>query len=297
MVDFQDNKISERLKYLRKQLNLNQKEFAERIGYKQNTVSEAETGKRSIAKRYLETVVDKFNVSHAWLFTGIGTMFDGFSPDQEQQIREIPREHFEDIIKKAFKIDRLEDLSEVVNKLDAFAGGLDKVAIGNHKDKITQLGPHKFRVAHKLVPPFAEDAYLKSLLSPTSENFNDYETHEVLFSSVSFTEYRSFIMVGDLMDDGTIDSIPDRTVVTGYSIGKDYLLYSMFYDNYFQWAIVHSEKKVLIREITDFNKDTGEISLKCLKNGEVGEVINIDDVLELYPVVSKTLPESCFRKK
>ena len=74
--------ISQNLKKVRVALGLNQKEFGEKIGYKQNTVSESEkrTGsiedKRSISLRYLEAVIKHYHVNQKFLETGEGEMFD-----------------------------------------------------------------------------------------------------------------------------------------------------------------------------------------------------------------------------
>ena len=59
--------ISERIKELRKHLNLTQTEFGDKIGLKQNTVGQMESGSRSVTERTIILICEKFNVNKVWL--------------------------------------------------------------------------------------------------------------------------------------------------------------------------------------------------------------------------------------
>lgn len=63
-----------RFKEIRKTLNLNQKEFAEKLKIKQSQVSEIESGKRSIAASIVLSLIDNLNINRQWLETGEGEM-------------------------------------------------------------------------------------------------------------------------------------------------------------------------------------------------------------------------------
>lgn len=66
----------ERLKKLRKEvLNLSQAEFGEKIGLKQTTVANIETGTIALTQRNFENICRVFNVRPEWLETGKGEMF------------------------------------------------------------------------------------------------------------------------------------------------------------------------------------------------------------------------------
>lgn len=56
-----------RLKELRIKNNLNQKELADKLGYKQNTISQWESGKRLMDSDTLEKIADFFGVSTDYL--------------------------------------------------------------------------------------------------------------------------------------------------------------------------------------------------------------------------------------
>ena len=60
--------ISERLKELRLQRGLTQKELAEILGIKRNTYSDLENGKCEANYEKLEKIADFFGVSLDWLF-------------------------------------------------------------------------------------------------------------------------------------------------------------------------------------------------------------------------------------
>lgn len=67
--------MKERLKKLRKELDLTQQKFAERIGVKQNTVAQYEIGRNEPIDSVITLICREFNVNEIWLRTGEGDMF------------------------------------------------------------------------------------------------------------------------------------------------------------------------------------------------------------------------------
>lgn len=67
--------MNERLKELRRTLNLTQQAFADRLGVKRNTVATYETGKSNPSDAAVLLICREFNVSEIWLRTGEGEMF------------------------------------------------------------------------------------------------------------------------------------------------------------------------------------------------------------------------------
>lgn len=65
-----------RIKELRKVLNLNQQEFAKKIGVGQSTLGMIEVGKRTVNDRHVKLICSEFNVNEEWLRTGSGEMFN-----------------------------------------------------------------------------------------------------------------------------------------------------------------------------------------------------------------------------
>ena len=70
-----ETKINERLQKLRKSLNLNQIEFAERVGLTSSSISRIESGKTIITEQNIRFICMIFNTSEDWLRNGTGEMF------------------------------------------------------------------------------------------------------------------------------------------------------------------------------------------------------------------------------
>lgn len=68
--------MNERIRKLRKTLDLTQSAFAEKIGMKQNSVALVESGKRNISDYALRVICREFNVNEVWLRDGEGEMFN-----------------------------------------------------------------------------------------------------------------------------------------------------------------------------------------------------------------------------
>ena len=68
--------INERIKQVRKEHNLNQKEFGDKVGLKQSAVSSMEQSGGSVIDRNIRLICDTFNVSEDWLRTGEGEMYE-----------------------------------------------------------------------------------------------------------------------------------------------------------------------------------------------------------------------------
>lgn len=75
--------MRDRIRYLRKQLDLTQQEFAERIGVKRNTIATYETGRNEPIDAVVSLICREFNVDENWLRTGDGEMFVKKTEEEE----------------------------------------------------------------------------------------------------------------------------------------------------------------------------------------------------------------------
>ena len=75
--------MQNRIKQVRKALNLNQAEFGERIGVKQSTVTAYECGNRTPLDAVIAMICKTFNVNETWLRTGEGEMFAPVDPENQ----------------------------------------------------------------------------------------------------------------------------------------------------------------------------------------------------------------------
>lgn len=75
--------MNERLKALRKALNLTQQEFADRLNIKRNTIANYEAGRNKPIDAVCTLICREFNVSEAWLRDGVGEMYMTRTMNQE----------------------------------------------------------------------------------------------------------------------------------------------------------------------------------------------------------------------
>ena len=66
--------MKERIKALRKALDLTQQEFADKIGMKRNTVANYETGRNEPSASVISLICREFSINENWLRTGEGDM-------------------------------------------------------------------------------------------------------------------------------------------------------------------------------------------------------------------------------
>lgn len=67
--------MKDRFKELRKELNVTQQEFADKLNISRNFVAQIEMGSKVPSDRTIDDVCREFNVNEEWLRTGNGDMF------------------------------------------------------------------------------------------------------------------------------------------------------------------------------------------------------------------------------
>lgn len=67
--------MNERIKKIRKSLNLSQEEFGKRLGVSRGVVVNIELNRAEIKPLFIEHLCSVFNVNEEWLFSGYGEMF------------------------------------------------------------------------------------------------------------------------------------------------------------------------------------------------------------------------------
>lgn len=67
--------MKDRIKKLRKSLDMTQQEFADKIGVKRNTIGQYEIGRNEPIDAVVNLICREFNVNEEWLRTGNGEMF------------------------------------------------------------------------------------------------------------------------------------------------------------------------------------------------------------------------------
>lgn len=78
--------MNERIKKLRKVLDLTQQKFADKLGVKRNTVGQWECGINRLTDQVIFSICREFDVNETWLRTGEGDIFVQRSPEEKSVI-------------------------------------------------------------------------------------------------------------------------------------------------------------------------------------------------------------------
>lgn len=105
--------MNERIRELRKALNMTQQEFADALNIKRNTVASYETGKSNASDAAVVLICRTFNANESWLRTGKGDMF--IKKTREEEISEF----FGSVLSSDSSFKR--ELVEILAKLDESA--------------------------------------------------------------------------------------------------------------------------------------------------------------------------------
>lgn len=99
--------VGDRIKKVRRELDLTQTEFAAQLGLTQNTITRYETGDRKPSAAVLSLIVKEFNVNENWLRTGEGEIFRQREKDVIDQLcDELHASELDaEIIRAYFRID------------------------------------------------------------------------------------------------------------------------------------------------------------------------------------------------
>lgn len=75
--------MKDRIKKIRKELDLTQQEFADRIGIARGNIAAYEVGKNAPSDSVMSLICREFSVNENWLRTGEGDMFMELSRDEQ----------------------------------------------------------------------------------------------------------------------------------------------------------------------------------------------------------------------
>lgn len=116
--------MKERIKILRKFLNLTQQKFADKLGLKRQTIAAYEIGTIEPSDSTLLLICREFNVNEEWLRHGIGEMYAPVNPDDRYaaNVGKLQRTDNETIIRWVNAIsetnpDVLKQIEEFMKKL------------------------------------------------------------------------------------------------------------------------------------------------------------------------------------
>lgn len=112
--------MKDRIKKVRKDSGLTQKEFAERLGIKQNTVASYEMGRIGVSDSVRISICREFGINEQWLREGTGEMkIENFQEERyASNVAKLQRTDDETIIRWANAI--AETSPEVLKQIEEF---------------------------------------------------------------------------------------------------------------------------------------------------------------------------------
>lgn len=75
--------MNDRVRHIRKELDLTMEKFGERLGVTRTAISNIEAGNRGVTDQMFKAICREFNVSEKWLRDGEGDMFKELPEDEE----------------------------------------------------------------------------------------------------------------------------------------------------------------------------------------------------------------------
>lgn len=84
--------MKDRIKKIRKELDLTQQEFADNLGISRGNIASYEVGKNPPSVAVISLICREFNVNEKWLKTGEGEMFQAL--DRQDQIAKLTADLF-----------------------------------------------------------------------------------------------------------------------------------------------------------------------------------------------------------
>lgn len=131
------NILNERIKELRRTLNLTQQEFADRIGVKRNTVATYEGGRNTPIDSVVSLICREFNVNEEWLRTGQGEMFKAIPEEDEVAV------YVSDLLESNGENDFYNIIIEVMRTYDELDEKSKKVLMAYSERLMKNLGKRK----------------------------------------------------------------------------------------------------------------------------------------------------------
>lgn len=108
---------NERVKQLRKSLDLTLEKFGDRLGVTKVAISNIENGKRAVTEQMSKAICREFNVNEDWLRNGVGDMFkqrDGSFSEMLSELDDSDDDFIKSFVAVYMELD--EDSKEVLRK-------------------------------------------------------------------------------------------------------------------------------------------------------------------------------------
>jgi len=173
-----------------------------------------------------------------------------------------------------------------------FIGNLEEPEDADGNTKFVEISPGRYRMKVDFIPLQARAGYLATFGDSTIYEHEEFPKHEVTVSVYHKGKYIAIEAVGDSMFDGTIDSIPNKTILTCRELPKHYWTSNFHTHNFKYWVFVHRNEGMLVKMIKSHNPQTGDVVLASLNPNKIlypDIEINLKDVYQVLNVCKREM--------
>ena len=156
--------MNQRIKKLRKALDLTQQEFADRIGMKRNTIANYEIDRNEPSASVISLICREFNVNEEWLRHGTGEMFADKSRDESiiEFVNEVMAGRPDDFKLRFIHVLTTLDESdwEVLARMAARIAGVDDSILDDDSAEEEKVVEKEIELPAQPKPEDADDLYV-----------------------------------------------------------------------------------------------------------------------------------------
>lgn len=149
------------------------------------------------------------------------------------------------------------------------------------------LGNGQYNMLIPLVEQTAQAGFVNGWSD--AEYISELPKHSIIVDRFHRGRYYAFRVVGDSMEDGTIGSIPERSIVTGREIKQD-LWRSKFHITKFKYYVIVHQDGIMVKQIIDHDTEIGKITCHSLNPVYHDFDLNLDDIKMILNIVNISIP-------
>lgn len=241
----------------------------------------------------LKDLRKKHSVSGYTLSSAIGVPQSSIARWETEGNKEIPKTEAVKKINDFFLNLELLNPEQITTPSNAkFIGNLEEPEETDGNTKFVEISPGRYRMKVDFIPLQARAGYLATFGDSTIYEHEEFPKHEVTVSVYHKGKYIAIEAVGDSMFDGTIDSIPNKTILTCRELPRHYWTSNFHTHNFKYWVFVHREGGILVKMIKSHNPETGDVLLASLNPNKTlypDIEINLSDVYQVLNVCKREM--------
>lgn len=156
-----------------------------------------------------------------------------------------------------------------------------------------EISPGRWLMTVELVPVYAQAGYLTGYQD--REFLEELPRHSFTTNVLAKGKYRAFEISGESMYCKDVkESIPDRSVVVGRMVDRQYWTSKLHVHKWPNWIFVHKTDGIVVKQIANQDLQNGDVTLHSInpdKDKYPDYVVNLDNIVEIYNVIKRDIDE------